>query len=137
MWKDDYDGSWKKGTRIEKYSSLPDFGIPVGQFARAVLYKNEDGSRTLELLLRKNGWPKTRVPCPRGLAADFLRRARAEARILRAERREAKRLEVERPKTKTSEPDIWYPGCHEHGSNQGLNSYYSDEMVAIYKFRRR
>ena len=136
MWKDSYDGKWKKGTRIEKYSSLPPFGIPVGQFARAVLYKNEDGSRTLELLLRKNGWPKTRVPCPRALAADFLRRARAEARILRAERREAKRLEVER--LKTSEPDIWYPGCHEHGSGSYYgNAYYSDEMVEIYKSRGR
>lgn len=137
MWKDSYDGSWKKGTRIEKYSSLPDFGIPVGQFARAVLYKNEDGSRTLELLLRKNGWPKTRVPCPRALAADFLRRARAEARILRAEKRLDKNFGAERRPRSESESDISYPGCHEHGTDRDLNPYYSDEMVEIYKFRRR
>ena len=134
MWKDDYDGKWKKGTKIEKYSSLPSFGIPAGQFAQAVLYKNDDGSRTLELVLRKQSFCKSRIPCPRALAADFLRRARAEARILRAEKRlEPKNFEAERrPRS-----DISYPGCHEHGTDKDLNPYYSDEMIAIYKFRRR
>ncbi len=83
MWKDSY-GFWFKGVRIRKFSSLPpNSGLSEKNFICATIFRELDGSRTLELRTTGN---TVRVSCPFNLALDFLLRARVEARTIRAER---------------------------------------------------